>query len=70
MLVVIIFYLYLENIIEFLAEQFIKTIVFFLLISFSLNWNTMTVTIYQKLDTYFQWSSLARSIIESQDIHN
>ena len=37
MLVVIIFYFYLENIIEFLAEQFIKTIVFFLLISFSLN---------------------------------
>ena len=52
---VIIFYLYLENIIEFLAELFIKTTIFFLLISFSLNWNTMTGAIYQMYLTFVEY---------------
>ena len=52
---VIIFYLYLENIIEFLAELFIKATIFFLLISFSLNWNTMTVAIYQMYLTFVEY---------------
>ena len=40
-------HLYLENTIEFLVEQFIKVIILFLLMSFSLNRNTISVIIYQ-----------------------
>ena len=40
-------HLYLENTIEFLVEQFIKVIILFLLMSFSLNRNTIFVIIYQ-----------------------
>ena len=40
-------HLYLENTMEFLVEQFIKVIILFLLMSFSLNRNTISVTIYQ-----------------------
>ena len=40
-------HLYLENTMEFLVEQFIKVIILFLLMSFSLNRNTIFVIIYQ-----------------------
>ena len=40
-------HLYLENTIEFLVEQFIKVIILFLLMSFSLNRNTISVIIDQ-----------------------
>ena len=40
-------HLYLENTMEFLVEQFIKVIILFLLMSFSLNRNTISVIIYQ-----------------------
>ena len=40
-------HLYLENTVEFLVEQFIKVIILFLLMSFSLNRNTISVIIYQ-----------------------
>ena len=40
-------HLYLENTIEFLVEQFIKVIILFLLMSFSLNRNTIFIIIYQ-----------------------
>ena len=39
--------LYLENTMEFLVEQFIKVIILFLLMSFSLNRNTISVIIDQ-----------------------
>lgn len=39
--------LYLENTIEFLVEQFINLIILFLLMSFSLNRNTISVIIDQ-----------------------
>ena len=40
-------HLYLENTVEFLVEQFIKVIILFLLMSFSLNRNTISVIIDQ-----------------------
>ena len=40
-------HLYLENTIEFLVEQFINLIILFLLMSFSLNRNTISVIIDQ-----------------------
>ena len=40
-------HLYLENTMEFLVEQFIKVIILFLLMSFSLNRNTISVIIDQ-----------------------